>query len=74
MSDARSSFLAAAQERGFIHQCTDRDALAAKLAAGPVTDSYWAARTGRPNTGHALPAPSSEGPLPLDVELAAGDA
>ncbi len=37
MSDAGSSFLAAAQERGFIHQCTDRDALAAKLAAGPVT-------------------------------------
>ena len=30
----------------------------------PVTDSYWAAKTGRPNTGHALPAPSSSGPLP----------
>ncbi|HUB96721.1 MAG TPA: tyrosine--tRNA ligase [Stellaceae bacterium] len=37
MSEFRSSFLAAAQERGFIHQCTDRDALEARLAAGPVT-------------------------------------
>ncbi len=44
------------------------------VAVGPVTDSYWAAKTGSPNTGHALPAPNSEGPLPLDVELAAGDA
>lgn len=44
------------------------------IAAGPVTDSYWAARTGRPNTGHALPAPNSEGPLPLDVEIMPGDA
>ena len=37
MSDARSSFLKAAEERGFIHQCTDRAALDARLAAGPVT-------------------------------------
>lgn len=37
MSNARSSFLAAAEERGFIHQCTDREALDAKLRAGPVT-------------------------------------
>ncbi len=40
----------------------------------PVTDSYWAAQTGRPNTGHALSAPNSYGPLPLNLELAAGDA
>jgi tyrosyl-tRNA synthetase len=37
----RSAFLAAAQERGFIHQCTDMAALDARLAAvnsaGPVT-------------------------------------
>jgi len=46
----------------------------AGVAASPVTDSYWAARTGRPNTGHALPAPNSQGPLPLDVALEAGDA
>jgi PmbA protein len=43
------------------------------IAVGPVTDSYWAAVTGRPNTGHALPAPNSQGPIPLDVEIPAGD-
>jgi PmbA protein len=43
------------------------------VAVGPVTDSYWAAKTGRPNTGHALPAPNSQGPMPLDVEIAAGE-
>jgi tyrosyl-tRNA synthetase len=37
MPNPRSAFLAAAQERGFIHQCTDRDALDARLAAGVVT-------------------------------------
>jgi tyrosyl-tRNA synthetase len=37
MSTARSSFLAAAEERGFIHQCTDREGLEARLAAGPLT-------------------------------------
>jgi tyrosyl-tRNA synthetase len=37
MSTARSSFLAAAEARGFVHQITDRDALDARLAAGPVT-------------------------------------
>ncbi|MDO8963819.1 MAG: TldD/PmbA family protein [Coriobacteriia bacterium] len=44
------------------------------IAVGPVTDSYWAARTGRPNTGHALPAPNSFGPLPLDLRIEPGDA
>ena len=39
----------------------------------PVTDSYWAARTGRANTGHALPAPNRMGPIPLDLEFQAGD-
>ena len=34
---ARSAFLAAAEERGYIHQLTDRDALAAQLAQGPLT-------------------------------------
>jgi len=33
---AKSSFLVAAHERGFIHQCTDEAALDARLAAGPV--------------------------------------
>jgi tyrosyl-tRNA synthetase len=37
MPSAQTSFLAAAEERGFIHQCTDRDALEAQLAQGPVT-------------------------------------
>ena len=36
MSSA-SSFLAAAEERGFVHQCTDRDGLDARLKAGPLT-------------------------------------
>ena len=40
----------------------------------PVTDSYWAAKLGRENTGHALPAPNSYGPMPLNIELAPGDA
>ena len=46
----------------------------AGVAASPVTDSYWAAKTGRPNTGHALPAPNAQGPLPLDLVLDGGDA
>ncbi|MDZ4064813.1 MAG: metallopeptidase TldD-related protein, partial [Coriobacteriia bacterium] len=40
----------------------------------PVTDSYWAARTGAHNTGHALPAPNPHGPMPMNLELSAGDA
>src|SRR5256885_1700555 len=36
-SAARSAFLTVAAERGFIHQCTDFEALDARLAAGPVT-------------------------------------
>jgi tyrosyl-tRNA synthetase len=33
---AKSAFLAAAEERGYIHQCTDRDALDSALAQGPL--------------------------------------
>jgi predicted Zn-dependent protease len=44
------------------------------LVGQPVTDSYWAAKLGRPNTGHALPAPNSYGPMPANLELAAGEA
>ena len=36
-STYRSAFLAAAAERGYIHQCTDFAALDARLAAGPLT-------------------------------------
>ncbi|GAB4277206.1 MAG: TldD/PmbA family protein [Coriobacteriia bacterium] len=42
------------------------------VVKGPVTDSYWAARTKRNNTGHALPAPNTLGPFPLDLEMAPG--
>jgi predicted Zn-dependent protease len=44
------------------------------VAIRPVTDSYWAARTNTPNTGHALPAPNSYGPLPVNLEILGGDA
>ncbi|MHB8705784.1 MAG: TldD/PmbA family protein [Coriobacteriia bacterium] len=46
----------------------------AGFVRGPVTDSYWAARLGLADTGHALPAPNPYGPLPLNLEIAAGDA
>jgi predicted Zn-dependent protease len=44
------------------------------VAAGFVTDSYYAATLGVANTGHALPAPNAYGPLPLHLTMAAGDA
>jgi PmbA protein len=44
------------------------------VVRGPVTDSYWAAMTGRPNTGHALPAPNPWGPVPVDMEMSPGTA
>jgi tyrosyl-tRNA synthetase len=37
MSTPRSSFLKAASERGFVHQCTDFDELDKRLGAGRVT-------------------------------------
>ena len=39
----------------------------------PVTDSYWAARGGWLNTGHALPAPNTFGPMPLNLEMLPGE-
>ncbi|TDB37729.1 MAG: TldD/PmbA family protein [Actinobacteria bacterium] len=45
----------------------------AGVVRGPVTDSYWAAKLGVPNSGHALPAPNPYGPLPMNLELAAGE-
>ncbi len=39
-----------------------------------VYDSFTSARDGKPNTGHALPAPNGEGPMPLHTMLAPGDA
>jgi len=38
----------------------------------PVYDSYWAAKTGHRNTGHALPAMNTFGPYPLNLEMAPG--
>lgn len=43
------------------------------IARGPVTDSYYSAKLGIPNTGHALPAPNMYGPIPLNIEMKAGD-
>jgi PmbA protein len=43
------------------------------VALAPVTDSYWAAKLGRSNTGHALPAPNEFGPMPMNLEMAPGD-
>ena len=45
----------------------------AGIAATPVTDSYWAAKLSTRNTGHALPAPNSWGPMPINLEMAPGD-
>ncbi len=36
-------------------------------------DSFTAQREGKPNTGHAQPAPNSEGPMPTHTMMAAGD-
>jgi predicted Zn-dependent protease len=44
------------------------------IAKAPVTDSYWAAKLGMANTGHALPAPNSFGPSALNMAMEAGDA
>ncbi len=44
------------------------------VANAVVYDSFTAAREGKPNTGHALPAPNSYGPLPSHTMLEAGDA
>jgi tyrosyl-tRNA synthetase len=37
MTDAKSDFLRILTERGYIHQCTDMDALDAAATAGPIT-------------------------------------
>jgi PmbA protein len=43
------------------------------IAGGIVTDATWARRLGRENTGHALPAPNSEGPLPSHLVVMPGE-
>jgi predicted Zn-dependent protease len=37
-----------------------------------VTDSYWAKKLNRENTGHALPAPNAYGPQAIDLIVAPG--
>jgi predicted Zn-dependent protease len=37
-----------------------------------VTDSGWARKLNRPNTGHGLPAPNANGPYPLDLVVDPG--
>lgn len=43
------------------------------VAIRPVTDSYWAKRSGWPNSGNALPAPNPYGPMPLNIEMMPGE-
>jgi PmbA protein len=42
------------------------------VARDIVYDSYYAAKLHHANTGHALPAPNSEGPLPLNIVVDPG--
>ena len=44
------------------------------IANAVVYDSYTAAREGKQDTGHALPAPNPFGPIPLNTMMEAGDA
>jgi len=37
-----------------------------------VTDSKWAMKLNKPNTGHALPAPNAYGPFPLHLVMEGG--
>lgn len=46
--------------------------LAAGVARNVVTDSTWAKRLGRENTGHGLPAPSASGPEPRYLVMSGG--
>ena len=42
------------------------------VAKNYVTDSYWAAKLKRENTGHALPAPNAWGPMPRNPVVLPG--
>lgn len=43
------------------------------VAENVVWDSYTANKEGRASTGHALPAPNSWGPVPINVFIGTGD-
>ncbi len=58
----------------FEGQPTQRLALVENgVARNVVTDSYYANKLQRPNTGHALPAPNAYGPQPRNVVVAGGN-
>lgn len=42
------------------------------VAREVVTDSYWAHKLERPNTGHALPAPNAAGPQAMHLVVSPG--
>ena len=42
------------------------------IARDVVYDSYYAAKLRHANTGHALPAPNSDGPMPLNIVVDPG--
>jgi PmbA protein len=44
----------------------------AGVVRGIVTDSYYARKLDRANTGHALPAPNAWGPQPLNIVIGGG--
>jgi len=44
------------------------------VARTVVTDSAWARKLDRANTGHGLPAPNANGPYPLDLVVEPGTA
>jgi predicted Zn-dependent protease len=44
------------------------------IARTVVTDSTWARKLDRVNTGHGLPAPNAQGPYPLDLVVDPGTA
>lgn len=63
--------------RGFDHEGvpTRRVALVEDgIARAVVYDSFSANKEGKPNTGHALPAPNTFGAFPEHLMMAAGDA
>ena len=42
------------------------------IARDVAYDSYYAAKMGHENTGHALPAPNADGPVPLNIVVSPG--
>jgi predicted Zn-dependent protease len=73
MRDDYANPLFAGQPFDFEGNPTERIALLERGAAHELlTDATWAKRLGRTNTGHGLPAPNAEGPLPRHVVLDGG--